>query len=291
MLGCCSCRYPDRWQSSRAQARLYSRITLPPAPATPSGDRFVHNRWVAIIAEPHRRQPCAGSDPTQQAGALEAGQRGHLFYARGKPLGPGGHMDAGAAEVRVAEQRRVIERAIAQQPLRVDRQPAARAEIEHVVVVQVAVQRPDLLFVTQHPSASDLHCSSSGGSAALGCSRSANHLRRQTSSAGGALRGRCSRCRTWHRTVVQASSSPAIERCRSESPLARSIRIAGPSWASKRAAPSPSHQRSRRWLFCSSASLLIFSIAGAPAAVSTGQSRAWGVQMAGPSRRNRQRLR
>jgi hypothetical protein len=38
-------------------------------------------------------------------------------------------------------------------------------------------------------------------------------------------------------------------------------------------------------------SLLTFSIAGSPAAVSTGQSWAWGVLMAAPSRRNRQRLR
>jgi hypothetical protein len=58
-------------------------------------------------------------------------------------------MDARATEVRIAEHRRVVERAVAQQPLRVDRQPATRAEIQHVVVVQVAVQRPDLAFFLQ----------------------------------------------------------------------------------------------------------------------------------------------
>ncbi|MNL49163.1 hypothetical protein D3C87_1720740 [compost metagenome] len=85
----------------------------------------------------------------QQAAPVQAGFFHDNLQPAFKAAGHGGHGRHRVGQIRVAENIGVVERAFAVQALGVDDQPAAFAEIQHVVVMHVAMQHGDLARVVQ----------------------------------------------------------------------------------------------------------------------------------------------
>ncbi len=66
-----------------------------------------------------------------------------------KAAGLGRDRPCRIGQIRICEDVGEVEAALANEVLWIDREPAARAEVEHVVVVQVAVQNHDLTLIAE----------------------------------------------------------------------------------------------------------------------------------------------
>ena len=93
---------------------------------------------------PRRRQRAPRHEPLGEAPGVEARGIRHERETRLEPA-----RRQGDRRSRVAAQARVLERALAEQALGVDREPAALAEVEHVAVMEVAVQGDHVALVVE----------------------------------------------------------------------------------------------------------------------------------------------
>ena len=149
-------------------------------------------------------------------------------------------------KIRVGEDVGVSRTALAQKPLRVDGEPTARAEIEHVAVMQVAMQDDDLARFGEQGARNFGSCGRGGLQQFPAAGhRSRNHSCSDISSGGGGVRaGRAAGCATSHEDARRLRRRRPAGACHIGSepiPSARSKRRASPSRASTRAAPSPPH--------------------------------------------------
>src|SRR5258705_1513388 len=103
--------------------------------------------FLAIFHAPSRRQGAVGDDPLQQTSPIEVrGLRDGVYPPR-KAAG-GGRRRA----IRVAEDVRVVERALAVQALRIDGEPAAPGAVQDVAVMDVAVPDHHVLLFGEESS-------------------------------------------------------------------------------------------------------------------------------------------
>ena len=89
------------------------------------------------------RQASPRQDPFEQSGPIESGGLGNDCNSPVKSLRIGGSV------IRIAEQVCGVEAAFTDQALWIDRQPAPRAEVEDIVVVDVTVQHRDIQWRRQ----------------------------------------------------------------------------------------------------------------------------------------------
>lgn len=173
--------------------------------------------------------------------------------AAGKVFGADGDGARRVGHVRIGENIGIVEAALTAQAPGIDGEPAAFAEVQHVVVVKVAVQDDDVAGLGKQLAGDDV-----GASEQAAMDRG-------------------------HRGQV-------VERGCERRPSARSMSRASLSAANTRAAPSPFHQASTSPAPPASGWVTILSIAASPPR-RTGRSQAPGVTIAGPSGTRAQRAR
>ncbi len=186
-------------------------------------------------------------------------------------------------KIRMAEEVRAVEASLADQALGVDGQPAAIAEVEHVAMMEVAVQHPDIARRRQERlrgAGAPLQDAAVPGR----CRHEIAKPGRLGVSFGGGLDRDVRRSRAVAQRTRQAStSSPDRDMAASDRvPEARSVRRASLSRARMEAAPLPPHH------FHEGAADPFLRIRGhlrhrGDAPLRTGSNRLTAVRIGGPS--------
>ncbi len=104
---------------------------------------------IAIVQIPSRGQSGPSQNPEQHPRPFDLRSIGHDRQPPREPLRNGCDRPLRMIEVRIGEDVRVVEGALSDQMLGIDRKSSARTEIQHVVMVQVAVQHSDIAGLSQ----------------------------------------------------------------------------------------------------------------------------------------------
>ena len=105
--------------------------------------------WITVTQKPRRRQAGPGKNPAKQAKPIEfRGLCNNLQTPRKTPR-LGRYRSRRVGEIRIGEDVGEIKPTLTHNMLGINRQPAARAEVQHIVVVQITVQNDDLALIAQ----------------------------------------------------------------------------------------------------------------------------------------------
>jgi hypothetical protein len=104
---------------------------------------------VFVLQKPSRRQPCPRENPLQQAVTFQTCSFRHQIQPSMEASRLSGDRAGRIAEIRIGKDIGKVEAALTDQTVRVDCAPAAITEVEHVVMVEVAMKDRLLSWISE----------------------------------------------------------------------------------------------------------------------------------------------